>query len=100
MCLVSSENTNKDVTILILWALSFLPERQICKMCMKDEDLLKLVLKCYKESTYAHIRLPALRFLGNICADDDILARKLIVDHGLIETMKETIKSKLLCQET
>lgn len=30
--IASSENSNTDVTISILWAISFLPERQICKM--------------------------------------------------------------------
>ena len=71
-------------------------------MCMKDEVLLSLILKCYKESMYPFLRLPALRFLGNIWADDDILARKLIIDHELLVTMEETIQdpNRFLRRET
>ena len=77
--IVSMLNSNRDVCIGILWALSFLPERQICKIWMNDEQLLKIIIKIYQESRYPYLRFPALRFLGNIWSDDDILARKVII---------------------
>mmetsp|Transcript_27172 Transcript_27172/g.24051 ORF Transcript_27172/g.24051 Transcript_27172/m.24051 type:complete len:161 (-) Transcript_27172:469-951(-) len=91
---ISGQNNNKDVTISILWALSFLPERKICRLCMTDEPLMLLVLKCYSNSSNPYLRLPALRFLGNICTDDDILAKKLLVDYNIMEPMKETIQDR------
>lgn len=59
-------NSNNDVCTSILWAISALPERQICKMCMKDNTLLEIIVKIFKESKNANFRLPSLRLLGNI----------------------------------
>jgi hypothetical protein len=43
--IASNKNNNTDVTISILWAITFLPEHQICKMFTKDEGLLNVVIR-------------------------------------------------------
>lgn len=63
-------------------------------MVMTDEDLLKLMIKILTESKETKLRLPALRFIGNICADDDKLVRSLLKDYKILEPLKETIQDK------
>ena len=101
--IVSRESTDKDVTIAILWALASLPERKICKLIMQNESLLELILDVFRRAKCSYLRLPALRFVGNICVDDDILVKKLLMKHEILDTLQETItdsKSLFIRKET